>query len=209
MADDLEEDFDDVDGDDSFDEEGKKGGGRRKMLIIILLALLVVVGGGAGAYFTGMLDPVLGASSGGDEAHGADAGGGADDGHGGHGGGGGGHGGHGAEGGEGEAGALGHTVFYDLPEMIVDLNATGGRKAHFLKVRVSLELANQADVARVEAVMPRVIDNFQTFLRELRVEDLQGAAGIYRVREELLRRVANAVRPAQVNAVLFKEMLVQ
>jgi flagellar FliL protein len=146
----------------------------------------------------GMLDPVVNmvAGGGGEETHGAaDAG---DDGHGGGGHGGDGHGG----------GALGGTVFYDLPEMVVDLN-TGSRKPHFLKVRVSLELANPNDVARVEEVMPRVIDNFQVFMRELRVEDLQGAAGIYRVREELLRRVGNAVRPARVNAVLFKEMLVQ
>ncbi len=204
MADDLEEDYDDVDGDDSFEEEGGKGGGRRKMLILILLLMvLIFVGGAAGAYFTGMLDPLLGASSSDDSAHGGDAG----NGHGGGDGHGGGHGG-GGDGHGGEAGALGHTVFYDLPEMIVDLSSSG-RKAHFLKVRVSLELAHQEDVARVEEVMPRVIDNFQTFLRELRVEDLQGAAGIYRVREELLRRVGNAVRPAQVNAVLFKEMLVQ
>jgi len=206
MADDLEEDFDDVEGEDGFDEEGRKRGGSRKMLILILLPLLLIIGGAAGAYFTGMLDPLLGGSSSGSEAaHGGD------DGHGGgggdaHGGGGDGHGGDDGHG--GEAGALGHTVFYDLPEMIVDLNTTG-RQQHYLKVRVSLELAYQQDVARVEEVMPRVIDNFQTFLRELRVEDLQGAAGIYRVREELLRRVGNAVRPAQVNAVLFKEMLVQ
>lgn len=194
MSDDLEEeDY----GDDGFEEESKsRGGGRRKMLLIIL-PLLLVIGGIAGAYFTGVLDPVMNMATGGGGDHGGDAHGG-DGGDDGHGGGGDGHGG----------GALGGTVFYDLPEMVVDLN-TGGRKSHFLKVRVSLELASQEDVAHVESVMPRVIDNFQVFLRELRVEDLQGAAGIYRVREELLRRVGNAVRPARVNAVLFKEMLVQ
>ncbi|MBB4287037.1 flagellar basal body-associated FliL family protein [Roseospira goensis] len=190
MADDLEEDDYDADGDDGFEEEGKSSGGKRKLLIIIL-PLLLVIGGAAGAFFTGVLDPVMEMVAGGDKAESADDG---------HGGGGNGH--------DGAAGALGQTVFYDLPEMVVDLN-TGGRQQHYLKVRVSLELASQADVARVEEVMPRVIDNFQVFLRELRVEDLQGAAGIYRVREELLRRVGNAVRPARVNAVLFKEMLVQ
>ncbi|GEM_PF-138429 len=195
MADDLEEDYDAAD--DSFQEEGRKGGGGKKKLLLFILPVLLVVGGAAGAFFTGLLDPVMNmVTGGGDETHAAG------DAHGGNGGGG-----HGGEGGDG-AGVLGQTVFYDLPEMVVDLNA-GGRKSHFLKVRVSLELASQADVATVEAVMPRVIDNFQVFLRELRIEDLQGAAGIYRVREELLRRVGNAVRPARVNAVLFKEMLVQ
>lgn len=191
MADDLEEDGYEGDDEGGFDEEGSSRGGGRKKMLLIILPLLLIIGGAGGAYFTGMLDPVIGMVSGGDTET-ETAGG--DDGHG------------GGDGGEG--GALGQAVFYDLPEMVVDLN-TGGRQAHFLKVRVSLELASQADVARVEEVMPRVIDNFQVFLRELRVEDLQGAAGIYRVREELLRRVGNAVRPARVNAVLFKEMLVQ
>ena len=62
---------------------------------------------------------------------------------------------------------------------------------------------------RVQAVIPRVIDNFQTYLRELRVDDLNGSAGLYRLREELLTRVNVAVQPAKVNAILFKEMLIQ
>ncbi len=92
--------------------------------------------------------------------------------------------------------------------MVVDI-AGQGRKRTFMKVRVSLELSSQADVPVVESVMPRIVDNFQVYLRELRIEDLQGAAGIYRLREELLLRVNSAVRPAKVNDVLFKEMLVQ
>lgn len=190
MSDDLEEDYDESE--EGFEEEGQSSGrGGRKKLLLILVPVLLLVLGAAGAFFTGLLDPVFNMVMGSDsETHATDVGHGGGDGHG------------------GEGGVLGQTVFYDLPEMVVDLNA-GGRKSHFLKVRVSLELASQADVAQVEAVMPRVIDNFQVFLRELRVEDLQGAAGIYRVREELLRRISNAVRPARVNAVLFKEMLVQ
>ncbi|KAA5606760.1 flagellar basal body protein FliL [Roseospira marina] len=203
MADDLEEDDYDAEGEDGLDDGGKRSGGKKKLLLIVL-PILLLVGGAAGAFFTGLLDPILGGGD--DAAHGSASAG--DDGHGGGGDGHGGGGGHGGDDGHGGGGALGGTVFYDLPEMVVDLN-TGSRKPHFLKVRVSLELANPADVSRVEEVMPRVIDNFQVFLRELRVEDLQGAAGIYRVREELLRRVGNAVRPARVNAVLFKEMLVQ
>ena len=57
--------------------------------------------------------------------------------------------------------------------------------------------------------MPRIVDNFQVYLRELRLEDLRGSAGLYRLREELLSRVNIAAQPAQVNDVLFKEMLVQ
>jgi flagellar FliL protein len=99
-------------------------------------------------------------------------------------------------------------VFYNLPEMLVNLNSAG-RRTSFLKISVSLELDTPADIPRIEAVMPRIVDNFQIYLRELRVEDLRGSAGLYRLREELLARVNTAAQPARVNDVLFKEMLVQ
>jgi flagellar FliL protein len=100
------------------------------------------------------------------------------------------------------------TIFYDLPDLLVNLNSAG-RKSSFLKMSVSLELDSQIDVARVQSVMPRIIDNFQVYLRELRVEDLKGSAGLYRLREELLLRVNAAAAPAKIDDVLFKEMLVQ
>ena len=99
-------------------------------------------------------------------------------------------------------------VFYNMPEMLVNLN-TAGKRTSFLKISVSLELENATDIPRIEAVMPRLVDNFQIYLRELRIEDLRGSAGLYRLREELLSRVNNAAQPARVNDVLFKEMLVQ
>ena len=92
--------------------------------------------------------------------------------------------------------------------MLVNLN-TGDRKATFLKIKVSLEVPSPEEIPKLQALMPRVIDNFQVYLRELRIDDLKGSAGMYRLREELLMRVNAAIAPAKVNAVLFKEMLVQ
>ncbi|MBV9523811.1 MAG: flagellar basal body-associated FliL family protein [Alphaproteobacteria bacterium] len=109
---------------------------------------------------------------------------------------------------EAKAAAPKQAIFYDLPDLLVNLNSAG-RKSSFLKMSVSLELENQVDVARVQSVMPRIIDNFQVYLRELRVEDLKGSAGLYRLREELLLRVNAAAAPAKIGDVLFKEMLVQ
>ena len=100
------------------------------------------------------------------------------------------------------------STFFDLPDIIVNLN-TGSRRAAFLKINVSLELEKRADIEKIQEVMPRIIDEFQVYLRELRLEDLEGSAGVYRLREELLRRVNVAVRPSRVKDVLFKEMLVQ
>jgi flagellar FliL protein len=99
-------------------------------------------------------------------------------------------------------------TFFDLPELLVNINA-GGKRSGFLKLAVSLELDQNATVPQLQAVLPRIVDNFQTYLRELRVEDLKGSAGLYRLREELMLRVNAAVAPARINDVLFKEMLVQ
>ena len=99
-------------------------------------------------------------------------------------------------------------VFLDLPDMLVNLTSPSGERA-MLKLAVALELPDQETVALIEPVMPRVTDNFQVFLRELRVEDLSGSAGMFRLKEELVRRVNLAVAPAVVKDVLFKEMLIQ
>jgi flagellar FliL protein len=100
-------------------------------------------------------------------------------------------------------------IFYDgLPDLLVNLN-TGGRKSNFLKIKVSLQIDDKDAIPKLQAVQPRVIDTFQTYLRELRLEDLKGSAGLYRLREELLLRINAAISPAKVDDVLFQEMLVQ
>jgi len=99
-------------------------------------------------------------------------------------------------------------VYYNLPEILVNLNAAG-RRSSFLKMTVSLELESAADIQRVQAVMPRIVDNMQAYLRELRAEDLKGSAGLFRLRKELLARVNAAAQPAKVNDILFQEVLVQ
>ena len=99
-------------------------------------------------------------------------------------------------------------VYYNMPEILVNLNAAG-RRSSFLKMSVTLELESAADIPRIQAVMPRIVDNMQAYLRELRAEDLRGSAGLFRLREELLARVNAAAQPAKVSDVLFQEVLVQ
>ncbi len=103
---------------------------------------------------------------------------------------------------------LGPSVYYEVPEMLVNLN-TSGRKVGYLKISVSLEVGSEEDFARLDAVLPRIVDDFQVYLRELRVEDLRGSAGLQRLREELFMRVSNAAAPTVVRDVLFREMLIQ
>jgi len=101
-------------------------------------------------------------------------------------------------------------IFVDLPDVLVNLsNAGSADRAQYLKVKIVLELPDPAVVAQIQPLMPRVMDAFQTYLRELRASDLDGSAGLYRLKEELTRRVNAAVSPNRVTAVLFKEIVVQ
>ena len=178
------EDIDDQSDDELDEVEGEElleeGSKKpgRKKLLMIALPILLLVGGGAGVWFSGLADSLLGKDKGADVA-------------------------------EEHADQPEHgTVYYELPQMLVNLS-TSGRRTSFLKIVVSLELTSEEDKSTLETALPRIIDNFQVYLRELRIEDLRGSAGLYRLREELLFRVNAAVSPARVTDVLFKEMLVQ
>ncbi len=178
-----EEELEDGEGlEDDDEEDSPSKGGKKRILILIGLAMFLVVGGFGAAWYTGILDPLIAMVTG-EEAGGGEAG-------------------------SSERKKYGNAVFHDLEEILVNLN-TGGRKSTFLKIRISLELESEDDISRITEMMPRIIDNFQVYLRELRVEDLKGSAGMYRLREELLTRVSAAVHPIRVNDILFKEMLVQ
>lgn len=158
-----------------------KGGNnkKKKLLMLVVGGIVLLAGGVGGAFYTGMLDSVLGSNPG-----------------------------NGATEGEMAGTETAEPVFYELPDIVVSLN-TGERKPRFLKVRVNLELATTEDLPRIERVMPRIMDHFQVYLRELRMEDINGSAGTFRLREELLKRVSASAKPAQINDVLFVEMITQ
>src|SRR5262245_25569409 len=100
-------------------------------------------------------------------------------------------------------------AFFDVPEVLVNLSNTTGDRTQYLKVKIVLELPDSTMQPQVQNTLPRVMDAFQTYLRELRPSDLEGSAGLYRLKEELTRRVNVAIAPGRINAVLFKEIVVQ
>jgi flagellar FliL protein len=100
------------------------------------------------------------------------------------------------------------TFHHELPEMMVNLSA-GNDRPQYLRVKITLELENEKTIEILKPALPRVVDTFQVHLRELRASDLQGSAGIFRLREELTRRVNHAIAPAKIRAVLFREVVVQ
>jgi flagellar protein FliL len=100
-------------------------------------------------------------------------------------------------------------AFFDVPEVLVNLSNATGDRTQYLKVKIVLELPDSSMQPQVQNTLPRVMDAFQTYLRELRPSDLEGSAGLYRLKEELTRRVNVAIAPGRINAVLFKEIVVQ
>lgn len=100
-------------------------------------------------------------------------------------------------------------VFVEVPDMTVNLAGLPGDRVQFLKLKIVLEVKEEKQVEAIKPAMPRVTDIFQTYLRELRPSDLAGSAGLFRLKEELTKRVNLAVAPIQVSAVLFKEVMVQ
>lgn len=99
-------------------------------------------------------------------------------------------------------------AFMDLPDMTVNLAGTQTRP-QYLRLKVALEIADPALAQQIQPMMPRILDTMQVFLREMRTADLEGSAAVHRLREELTRRINLVVQPARVEAVLFREFLVQ
>jgi flagellar FliL protein len=98
-------------------------------------------------------------------------------------------------------------IFYTLPDIVVNMQTADGRPT-FLKLKLTLEMPDQEAVDALQPNMPRLQDMFQSFLRELRPEDLSGSQGSYQLRMEILRRVNLVMAPAHAKAVLIEEMLI-
>jgi flagellar protein FliL len=99
--------------------------------------------------------------------------------------------------------------FIEMPDMLVNLVGQPGERVQYLKVKVVLEVKEEKQVELIKPALPKVTDIFQTYMRELRAGDLAGSAGLFRMKEEMTKRVNLAIAPSQVSAVLFKEIIVQ
>lgn len=203
----------------------KKMAGKTLVLFIILPAVLVLGGGGAAAMMLlGGGAPAAATESAGEEAgaHGEPK---AEEGHGeakaeDHGGGEAAAAGeHGAEGGAatGEPGDVGHALecsgddpcYYAMPKLIVNLAGTEGQRSPYMELELTLESSSPATFKKVPELMPRLKDQLNSFLRELRVEDLNGSAGTFTLRRELLKRFNLVLDPKKLDAVLIEGMLIQ
>jgi flagellar FliL protein len=99
-------------------------------------------------------------------------------------------------------------AFSDVPDILVNIQSNDGTPA-YLKLSLSLEMDNDLAKTGMQALMPRMVDQFQAYLRELRLDDLKGSEGVVRLKEELLRRADVAAAPYKVRDVLLKQMIIQ
>jgi flagellar FliL protein len=186
--------------DEAGAEDGEAGGGKKKpplklIIIAAAAAVLVLGGGGTAAFLMLKPKPDAAAEKGHDKKKKEKGGkeekkGGKDD----------------------KAAAVVRegpdgVLFYTLPDIVVNMQTADGRPT-FLKLKLTLEMPDQDSVDELEPNMPRLQDMFQTFLRELRPEDLSGSQGSYQLRMEILRRVNLVIAPSKANAVLIEEMLI-
>jgi len=162
-----------------------KAGGKKKLILIAAPLLLIALG--AGLWVSGIIPKFLGKGEHAMEDARADP--------------------HGP-GATAAADNAGVPVFVELPEIVANLNG-GARKTTYVKLKARLEVGNAADSVRVQAAMPRLLDLFQTYIREMRPEELRGSGGTYRLREELAARAQIAAAPARIRDVLFVEILIQ
>ena len=180
MAEEEKEDKDPIQETSSTESEG--GGGSRTYIIIGAIVLLILlIGGGIAVYFTIGGEKELEF----EDFH------------------------------EEEIGGLQEVekhkdkkLYFDLDEFIVNLTKVGGQSS-FLKIAITLEVLGEEGIVNIQNKLPLIRDSFQTYFRELRADDIQGSAGIYRLRQELLLRVNKTVYPTKVTDVLFRDILVQ
>ena len=100
------------------------------------------------------------------------------------------------------------SIYFDIPEMVVNL-ASGRKRPQYLKLKIAVEADSQENIDALTPKMPRIQDMFQIYLREMRRSDLEGSAGVYRLKNELMRRINITIHPAQIKRVLFKEIIIQ
>jgi len=158
--------------------ETRPSRGRLPLILGLVLALV----GGAGGFFAvraGLL-PVGGAAD-----HGAEA----------------------VHGGQAEAARaveFGDLAFVPIEPLVISY-AEPGRSRH-LRFRAELEVPG-AEVAEVTRVMPRVVDVLNTYLRALRLSDIEQSAALLRLRAQMLRRVQAVVGEGRVNDLLVMEFV--
>ena len=96
--------------------------------------------------------------------------------------------------------------YIKLGEYMVNLK--NKNSDHYVKMVLVLKVENAQDALTIEEKMSKIRDVIQTFLKDLRVADFNGAAGTIRIKIGLLKRINNILKPQKVEEVLIQEFLI-
>ena len=103
----------------------------------------------------------------------------------------------------GPAGAS-QTAFVEVPSLTISLGQGGG--ARHLRFQAQLEVEPEA-AAEVAALLPRVSDVLNGYLRAIDLADIENPSALVRIRAQMLRRVQIVVGEGRVRDLLVTEFV--
>ncbi len=189
MAEEAEDANEDVDADaegEGGDGEQKKGGLKKLILFIGLPAIIVILGGVAGALmFMGGGDDEELAQLESEYGEAAD--------------------------GEGAVAEMPAEMYESMPVVLTVTFDAGGNSESNMRIGIVLVSTDSlvTEWSEADDIPTPLFDTYLEFLRTLRVEDVNGSMGTFRLRAELLRRSNLVLAPVSVEQILITELLIQ
>ena len=101
------------------------------------------------------------------------------------------------------------TIFIPMDEITVNLRQGVENTPSWLKIKVTLEVHGKSNEEVVKNMLPKIVDIFQTYLKELRKSDLDGSFGIYKIKDEMMLRINTILYPAKIEGILFQDFMMQ
>lgn len=97
--------------------------------------------------------------------------------------------------------------FVAIPEAVVNLRSQKP-KGNILRTTLVLQIYNREDEQKIKEFTPIILDQVLSYLRDQSVNDLEGP-GLERMRQAILLRINNIVRPIKVYRVILKDFIIQ
>ncbi len=94
-------------------------------------------------------------------------------------------------------------------EILTNLAKEGSNMFHYIKVSVSLEVANNNAVRLIEAEMPKIRDEIISVFNGTKINEFSTPTGIEQVKMRIVQRINLLLKANLVKRVLFTDMVVQ
>lgn len=102
---------------------------------------------------------------------------------------------------------LGKPVNHPLPQIKTDLKV-GTCKSPFLRTQFDVQLSSE-NIVRLQEAEARIMEQIILHLRDQERIDLVGKAGSDKLRFDLVQIINNAITPARIHGITFKEFVLQ